>query len=115
MKCSYHPGYQVTLPPQHPFPMSKFPLLKDQLLAEGILSPDDLMEPAPLDIDTLAVGDRYGKLALTEEGIRLRDREVIAAVRGRGIPLVVVLAGGYAATRERTAELHAHVFREAVA
>jgi hypothetical protein len=28
---------------------------------------------------------------------------------------VIVLAGGYAATRVRTAELHGHVFREAVA
>jgi acetoin utilization deacetylase AcuC-like enzyme len=40
---------------------------------------------------------------------------VIEAVRGRGVPLVVVLAGGYAPTRARTAELHAHVFREAAA
>jgi acetoin utilization deacetylase AcuC-like enzyme len=63
----------------------------------------------------VAAGDRYGKLALTEEGIRLRDRRVIEMVRGRGLPLVIVLAGGYAATRERTAELHAHAFREAVA
>jgi acetoin utilization deacetylase AcuC-like enzyme len=61
----------------------------------------------------VAAGDRYGKLALTEEGIRQRDRCVIEAVRSRGVPLSIVLAGGYAATRARTAELHAHVFREA--
>lgn len=63
----------------------------------------------------VAAGDRYGKLALTEEGIRQRDRWVIGAVRNRGLGLTIVLAGGYAATRARTAELHAHVFREAVA
>ena len=63
----------------------------------------------------VAAGDRYGKLALSEEGIRLRDRYVIETVRGRDIPLVIVLAGGYAASRARTAELHAHAFREAVA
>ena len=63
----------------------------------------------------VAAGDRYGRLALTDQGIRLRDRLVIEAVRSRGVPLVIVLAGGYAATRERTAELHAHAFREAVA
>jgi acetoin utilization deacetylase AcuC-like enzyme len=63
----------------------------------------------------VAAGDRYGKLTLTEEGIRQRERAVIEAVRGRGLPLVIVLAGGYASTRARTAELHAHVFREAVA
>ena len=63
----------------------------------------------------VAAGDRYGKLALTDEGVRLRERMVIRAVRSRGTPLVIVLGGGYAPTRERTAELHAHVFREAVA
>ena len=63
----------------------------------------------------VAAGDRYGKLALTEEGIRRRDRLVIREVRARAMPLVIVLAGGYAASPSRTAELHAHVFREAVA
>ena len=63
----------------------------------------------------VAAGDRYGKLALSDEGIRAREHMVVTAVRGAGLPLVIVLAGGYAATRARTAELHAHVFREAVA
>jgi acetoin utilization deacetylase AcuC-like enzyme len=63
----------------------------------------------------VAAGDRYGKLALSEEGIRARDERVIEAVRGSGVPLVITLAGGYASTRARTAELHAHAFREAVA
>jgi acetoin utilization deacetylase AcuC-like enzyme len=63
----------------------------------------------------VAAGDRYGKLALSEEGIGARDRIVIEAVRGRGVPLAIVLAGGYAPTRARTAQLHAQVFREAVA
>lgn len=49
------------------------------------------------------------------EGIRRRDRCVIEAVRNRDMALTIVLAGGYAATRARTAELHAHVFREAAA
>jgi len=296
MKCSYHPSYQVALPAGHPFPMSKYSLLKDLLVAEGVLGAGDILEPEPLDMPTLhlvhtheylakleasalsaaeqrrlglpwsealwrrsrlasagtllaarealdrglagnlaggthhafadhgegfcvlndvaiatrrlqaehsiesatvidldvhqgngtaaifeaddqvftfsmhgernyplakmrsnldvplqdgvgdaeyldvlqrhlptvlerrsadmvfylagvdvAAQDRYGKLALTEEGIRLRDRCVIEAVRSRGLPLVIVLAGGYAATRARTAELHAHAFREAVA
>ena len=74
--------------------------------------PDIAFYLAGVDV---AAGDRYGKLALTEEGIRLRDRLVIESVRGRGVPLVIVLAGGYAATPLRTAELHAHVFREAAA
>jgi acetoin utilization deacetylase AcuC-like enzyme len=296
MKCVYHPSYQVALPPGHPFPMSKYSLLRDQLLAEGIVVAGDILQPEPLDasilglvhtpeylaklatsglsaaeqrrlglpwsdalwqrsrlasagtllaartaldqglaanlaggthhafadhgegfcvlndvaiairklqaeraleraaivdldvhqgngtaaifetddevftfsmhgernypvakmrsnldvplddgvgdaqyLDTLqkhlpsvfdaagadvvfylagvdvAAGDRYGRLALTEEGIRCRDRCVIEAVRGRGLPLVIVLAGGYATTRARTAELHTHAFRESAA
>ncbi len=63
----------------------------------------------------VAAGDRYGKLDLTEDGIRCRERMVIDATRTRGVPLVIVLAGGYAATRARTAALHAHAFREAAA
>jgi len=62
----------------------------------------------------VASGDRFGKLALSDEGIRARDRYVIETVRGCGVPLAVVLSGGYASTAERTAELHCHVFREAV-
>jgi acetoin utilization deacetylase AcuC-like enzyme len=296
MKCAYHPAYHVTLPPGHPFPMSKYPLLRTQLLCEGIIAAGDLIEPQPLDESTLrvvhtleyvnklrnsdlsvsetrrlgipwsdelwlrsrvaaagtllaartaleegmagnlaggthhafadhgegfcvindvaiaicqlrseakieraavidldvhqgngtaaifeavddvftfsmhgernypqikmhssldvplkdgvgdreyldaldrhlptvldhsvpeiafyvagvdvAADDRYGKLALTDDGIRQRDRMVIDAARRRGIPLVIVLAGGYAPTRARTAELHAHAFREAAA
>jgi acetoin utilization deacetylase AcuC-like enzyme len=78
----------------------------------GSARPDMVFYLAGVDV---AAGDRYGKLALTEEGIRLRERQVIEAVRSRGVPLVIVLAGGYAATRERTALLHAHAFREALA
>src|ERR1700682_4978806 len=53
MKCAYHPSYQVALPPGHPFPMSKYSLLKDRLLAEGILAADGILQPEPLDDDTL--------------------------------------------------------------
>jgi acetoin utilization deacetylase AcuC-like enzyme len=63
----------------------------------------------------VAAGDRYGKLDLSEAGLAQRDRFVIETVRDRGIPLVIVLAGGYAASRQRTAELHMHVFRAAAA
>jgi acetoin utilization deacetylase AcuC-like enzyme len=62
-----------------------------------------------------ACGDRYGRLALSDEGIRMRDRHVLEACLGRSLPAVITLAGGYAATPERTAELHSIVFREAAA
>jgi len=58
-------------------------------------------------------GDRYGRLALTEDGIAKRDRFVLEACRSRGLPTVITIAGGYARTAQRTAELHTIVFREA--
>ena len=58
-------------------------------------------------------GDRFGRLALTPTGLRERDRFVLQAVRRLGAPVVIVLSGGYAATPEKTADLHATAFREA--
>jgi acetoin utilization deacetylase AcuC-like enzyme len=294
MKCSYHPGYQAPLSPGHPFPMSKYPLLRERLLAEGLVRHEDLVEPEPMDVAAMRLvhtpdyldklsgeglsaaeqrrlglpwsaalwqrsrlaaggtllaarsalgeglaanlaggthhafadhgegfcvlndvaiairqlraegairravvvdldvhqgngtaaifegddsvftfsmhgeknyparkmrssldvgledgvgdaeylgvlgrnlpqvfaaaradiafyvagvdvvgGDRYGKLALSEDGLLARERLVLGAAGERGLPLAIVLAGGYAATRERTAELHAAVFRAA--
>jgi len=37
------------------------------------------------------------------------------AVHGRALLLTIVLGGSYAPTRERTADLHVHVFRAAIA
>lgn len=57
-------------------------------------------------------GDRYGRLALSEDGLARREREVLGACRARGRPVVITIAGGYASTPQRTAELHTLVFRE---
>jgi len=58
-------------------------------------------------------GDRYGRLALTDDGLRRRERMVLETCSARSVPLVIAIAGGYAPTPERTAELHAVVFEEA--
>lgn len=50
--------------------------------------------------------DRLGGLALTFEGLRARDRMVFSAARAKGVPIVVVLAGGYAVDVEDTVEVH---------
>lgn len=60
-------------------------------------------------------GDRLGRLAVTSEGIRARDRLVIRRVRDLGLPLVGVLGGGYDDDRERLAGHHAVLFEEAAA
>ena len=63
-------------------------------------------------VDTLA-GDRLGRLSLTHEGLRQRDRKVLEAFRDQGIPVVVTLGGGYAEPIARTVEAHAYTFRTA--
>jgi len=61
-------------------------------------------------------GDRFGRLALTREGIAERDRTVITRLHVQeGLPMVLLLSGGYAADPELTADLHAIMYREAVA
>lgn len=65
-------------------------------------------------VDVLA-GDRFGRLALTRAGLEARDRMVVERVRERGVPLALLLSGGYAADDDRTAELHASAHRAAAA
>jgi acetoin utilization deacetylase AcuC-like enzyme len=57
-------------------------------------------------------GDRLGRLALSIDGLRLRDRRVFEACRARGIPVVMVLGGGYAADLNDVVTIHANTVRE---
>ncbi len=59
--------------------------------------------------------DRLGRLALSDGGLRARDRLALAACRARGTPVVGVLGGGYAADPAVVAERHAILFEEAAA
>lgn len=40
-------------------------------------------------------GDGLGRLALTKDGLRIRDELVLDAALARGVPVAVTLAGGY--------------------
>lgn len=55
--------------------------------------------------------DRLGGLALTKEGLAERDEEVVAAAHAAGIPLALVLAGGYAADVADTVDIQAATVR----
>ena len=59
--------------------------------------------------------DQLGGLRLTKEGLRTRDRMVIEAVRTADVPLVMVLAGGYARRVEDTVDIHVATILEAQA
>jgi acetoin utilization deacetylase AcuC-like enzyme len=60
-------------------------------------------------------GDRLGRLELTIEGLRARDRFVFDACRARDLPVVVAMSGGYAPDVEAIVTIHANTIREAVA
>ena len=65
----------------------------------------------------LAGGDPYeddvlGNLAVTMQGLRRRDQMVIDACAEAGVPLAVVLAGGYARHTQDTVAIHCRTARE---
>ncbi len=54
--------------------------------------------------------DKLGRLSLTDEGLRRRDRFVIEEARRRDVPLVSVVGGGYADDVEALARRHTFIF-----
>jgi acetoin utilization deacetylase AcuC-like enzyme len=117
------------------FPLRKPPSSLDVPLADG-LGDDAYLEALakhlPVAVERaradlafylagvdVAKGDRFGRLALSEEGIAARDRMVLERVWQAGIATCVTLSGGYAlgadgrTSSERTAELHAITHRVA--
>lgn len=61
-------------------------------------------------VDPLAQ-DRLGRLCVTHEGLKSRDRLVFAACRRAGVPLAVLIGGGYAEPISATVEAYANTFR----
>jgi acetoin utilization deacetylase AcuC-like enzyme len=58
-------------------------------------------------------GDQLGRLRLSPDGLRRRDRMVATAARNRGAPLVLTLGGGYARPIEASVAAHAGTWEEA--
>jgi acetoin utilization deacetylase AcuC-like enzyme len=59
-------------------------------------------------------GDRLGRLKLSFEGLAERDRRVFTALRERGIPVAVSMAGGYGRDVEHTVAVHRRTLHEAL-
>ena len=55
--------------------------------------------------------DKLGRLALTIDGLRRRDRIVLDFARRNGIPVVTTMSGGYAVDIEDTVEIHCNTVR----
>ncbi len=63
-------------------------------------------------MDVLAT-DKLGKLALTREGCKQRDKLVLQLAKASAIPVVVVMGGGYSADINDVVEAHCNTFRVA--
>jgi acetoin utilization deacetylase AcuC-like enzyme len=53
MRAFYCDHFVLPLPPEHRFPMAKYRLLRERVIADGLVSPDDLREPAAAAWDDL--------------------------------------------------------------
>jgi acetoin utilization deacetylase AcuC-like enzyme len=58
--------------------------------------------------------DRLGRLALSKTGLCERDRAVFDLCRSAGLPVAVVMSGGYARKVEDTVDIHLQTIRLAV-
>jgi acetoin utilization deacetylase AcuC-like enzyme len=63
-------------------------------------------------VDALAE-DRLGRLSMTHEGLKRRDRLVFEWVRRYAIPVAITLGGGYSEPVEATVDAHFNTFRAA--
>ncbi len=77
----YSPYYYADIGEGHVFPIRKFELVRDRLLAEGSLRPDELVEPNPASVEDLL-------LVHTEDYIsRLQNGTLTAKeIRKLGLP-----------------------------
>jgi acetoin utilization deacetylase AcuC-like enzyme len=52
------------------------------------------------------MNDRLGRLALTKAGLAARDRQVLSRCRQEGVPVAVLLAGGYGRDIDDTVDIY---------
>lgn len=74
------------------------------------VKPDLVLYDAGVDTH---VGDRLGKLALTDEGIYRRERQVLSTCLAGGYPVACVIGGGYAEEMESLVYRHSLLHRAA--
>lgn len=73
---------------------------------------DQILGSHPTDLAIYIAGadpfieDRFGRLALTKEGLAERDRLVFSRCGERGIPVAVTMGGGYSPNVNDTVDIH---------
>ncbi len=58
-------------------------------------------------------GDRFGRMALSHDGLARRDRLVLTECAARGVPVSMAIGGGYADPIKRSVEAYANTYRVA--
>ena len=105
------------------FPLRKYPSSLDVPLDDGTDDDAYLAALAPAVVESFGRGrpdlvfyiagadpyehDRLGRLRLTKQGLVDRDRLVRHAARAAGVPLAIVLGGGYSADLDAIVDIHA--------
>ena len=105
------------------FPLRKHPSSLDVPLDDGTDDDAYLAALAPAVVESFGRGrpdlvfyiagadpyehDRLGRLRLTKQGLVDRDRMVLDAARAAGVPLAIVLGGGYSADLDAIVDIHA--------
>jgi acetoin utilization deacetylase AcuC-like enzyme len=105
------------------FPLRKHPSSLDVPLDDGTDDDGYLAALAPAVVESFGRGcpdlvfyiagadpyehDRLGRLRLTKQGLIDRDRLVLDAARAAGVPLAIVLGGGYSADLDAIVDIHA--------
>ena len=76
-----HHRWAFPLPAQHSFPIAKYELLAERVVADGLAAPHELREAEPADWADLAAVHDYGLLSRIREGcLTVREQ------RGLGLP-----------------------------
>ena len=81
MEVWTHHRWRFPLPPHHSFPIEKYGLLAERVVADGLAAPDEVLEAGPAGWDELAAVHDCGLLSRIREGC-LTVREE----RGLGLP-----------------------------
>ncbi|MAA99052.1 MAG: histone deacetylase [Stappia sp.] len=118
--------FTLSLHGEKNYPVRKRPSSLDVALPDACADDDYLAALAPALETALAAGapdivflnagvdphleDRLGRLALSDAGLRARERMVMARVREAGLPLACVIGGGYLEDIDRLARRHAGLF-----
>ena len=81
MQVFYTPRYYADIGPGHVFPIRKFELVRNKLLAEGTLEPSELVEPSPAPLDDVLLVHTHDYVSRLCSGL-LTSKEI----RRLGLP-----------------------------